>query len=518
MSSGGQSRVAFNTAAGAGAQFVVLFINLFITPVILSSLGKTDFGAYAVIGSFVTYFGVLDLGIGGSLTRFMVFYNQRGDSRRVGAFATFGVMFYIAMAAVLLPALVVAAPTIGRLLALPIGIEADFPFLIATVGILFIGWALTGIVSARLAASHRLDLTALATVCGSIGMAALVCITVPRYPAIETVFACMLGQLMIVWLILFVVNRRLHGALLVSPRRMRWNEIRELFSFGLWSQLSNVTAVVNLEADKVIISRGIGIANVTPYQVANRLALLSRALPLQLLVSLLPSITARVSAGATGDELARLYKDTSRTLMLPTLLIAGFVVAAADPLLRLWLGVRLPGAAALCMALVLSYAANNATGAGTTILKAVGQPNLEAAYGVLSAVMNIVLTIMLIRPLGLTGVVMGTIGGNVVGSVIFLVIFHRRQGFPWWETMGSWLSSLCFLTASSGLVAWSLLFLLVGPTMDRLFLLGGITVVGLAYCAVFILFGWMIGFWTNEDHAAIARLLAALRRQRARPS
>jgi O-antigen/teichoic acid export membrane protein len=100
-----------------------------------------------------------------------------------------------------------------------------------------------------------------------------------------------------------------------------------------------------LEADKAIISRSVGVASVTPYQVANRLALLSRALPLQLLASLLPAVTARVSQGISQDEVVSLYARRSRHLMIPTLVIASFVVAAADPLLRLWLGQYMPDAA-----------------------------------------------------------------------------------------------------------------------------------------------------------------------------
>lgn len=516
MSSGTRSRVAFNTLSGTAAQVIVMAIGLVTTPLILHSLGATEFGGYAVLASLSTYFGVLDLGIGGSLTRFMVFYNERGDRTRVGVFATFGMLFYLAMGAVLLPALYAIAPAIGHFLAFPAGLQTQSSALIPLVGALFIGWALIGIISARLAAAHRLDVTALANVCGALGMAVLIYTLVPLYPRVETVFACMAGQLVLVWLVLLVANRRLNGRLLVSPRLVRWRETREIFSFGLWSQLSSITAVVNLEADKVIISRGMGVANVTPYHVANRMALLSRALPLQLLGSLLPAVTARVSGGMTKDELADLYRSSSRALMLPTLLISGFVAGIADPLLRLWLGARLPGAAALCTALVLSYSVNNLTGAGSTILRAQGRPQLETFYGILSAVLNIVLTVLLIGPFGLSGVVMGTIAGNVIGSAVFIAVFHRRERFAWWRTMGAWLVPLCVITLVSALSARAVLDGMAGATADRMTLLTSVIVAGLGYCAVFVLLGRVFRLWTTQDHALLDRLLVALRIRRAR--
>ena len=61
---------------------------------------------------------------------------------------------------------------------------------------------------------------------------------------------------------------------------------------------------------------------------ANRLALLSRMVPLQLLTALLPAITAKFSHGASPAEMRDSYVHASRTLMIPTLLIVGFVAVA----------------------------------------------------------------------------------------------------------------------------------------------------------------------------------------------
>jgi O-antigen/teichoic acid export membrane protein len=232
------------------------------------------------------------------------------------------------------------------------------------------GWSISGIIVARLTASHRLDLAAYANVAGSLAFAALIFFLLPVMPTVGGVFVCMAGQLLFVMVTLWLSNRLVNGPLVTWPLHWQWADTRELFVFGLWIQLASVIAVVNLEAGKAIINRSVGVASVTPYQVANRLALLSRALPLQLLASLLPAVTARVGQGISQDEVVSLYAQTSRHLMIPTLVIAGFVVPAADPLLRLWLGQYMPDAANLCMALVCSYAINNVTGAGTTILRA----------------------------------------------------------------------------------------------------------------------------------------------------
>lgn len=517
MTSHTRSRVAFNTVIGTVAQLATSLVGLVTTPVILRQLGTTDYGAFALVGSLSTYFGLLDFGIGGSLIRFMAFYHERGDRQRIGAYISFGLLFYLALGLLLMLLPISAAPALARWLELPPALQGDFPRLLAIVLALWTGWAVVGLPGGRLVAGHRLDVTAMANVCGSLVLAGLVWTVLPLSPTIDTVFGCLAGQLATVALIMVIGARRLGGPLLASPFRLRRQEMRELFSFGFWSQLFTISSIVNMEADKVIISRGVGVDKVTPYQVANRLALLSRALPLQLLSSLFPSITAQVSQGMGPDELKALYAQVSRNLMVPTLVTVGFVVGGADALLRLWLGQHLAGAAPICAALVASYAVNNATGAGTIILRAQGRPQLETCYGIVSALLNIALTIAFIRPYGLQGVVLGTIGGNVAGSTLFIVLFHRRERFSWWKTMGRWLIRLVAATVATGLAVHLFLERIVPTTTSRLTLLAALTVGGLGYLVLYYGIGQLFAVWTVEDRALLARIGRSVRRRRWSP-
>jgi O-antigen/teichoic acid export membrane protein len=488
----------------------MMLLGFITTPILLHSLGTSFFGALAVIGSLTAYIGILDLGIGTSLIRYMSFYQERGDSERVAAIATFGFLFYLAFAAVVLPMLVIGAPAIGHFLALPQGLVSQFPDLLAFVFCLFIGSSMTGVLTARLAAVHRLDLASAAGACGSIIYTVLVFVLLPRFPTIQFVFACTAAQIVTTAAFMYAAARLIAGPLTLSPLRLRWKIISEIFSFGVWSQISNITAVINLEADKAIISRAIGVANVTPYQVANRLALLNRALPLQMISSMLPDVTARVSRGLDAGEVSELYKRSSRILMIATLVISGFVAGCADSILRLWLGAKIEGAANLCIALIISYAVNNATGVGTTIFKAQGKPQFETYYGLLSAALNIILTVFLVRPLGLNGVVVGTIIGNIVGSVFFLSLFHRKTGLAWWPIMGRWLSKLWFITIVSALCAHAVLAVLIGPEATRIELLAALTLAGPSYLLTFLFAGRLTCFWTSEDYFFVNKIKSAI--------
>jgi len=512
MSGPARSRIARNSLSGTVAQVTAIVASLFTTPLILGELGPSRYGVLAVVGSLTSYFGLTDLGIGRSLTRFLSVHQERGERERAGALVAFGMLFYLALGALLLVPMLLAAPAIGRFLEFPADQVAVLPGLLAAVLGLFVGWAVVGVLSARLVAAHRMDLSSVASVLGSVALVVMVLVVLPAAPSILTVFACMAGQALVTAGVMAVLNLRVNGGLLASPLRLTRAEIGELFGFSLWTQLASVTAVVNLEADKVIISRGVGVASVTPYHVANRLAMMTAALPGQLLTSLLPSITARIVRGLPREELAALYERATRTLMLSCLVIAGFVAGGADALLRLWLNQRLPGAAGLCAALVASYAFNFMTGTGTTVLRARGAPRLETLYGTVSAALNVGLTVLLIGPFGLAGVVAGTILGNLGGTTLFLILFHRREGIGWWSTTGRWLVRMIFVTAAAG-AAVSAFLSIVAAGADRAHLLLPLAVAGLGYLALFVLLGAAVGLWTNEDRHAVAGIAARLPRR-----
>ena len=413
-----------------------------VTPTLLASLGTESFGILALIGSLQSYFGVLDFGIGGGLSRFMTYYQERGDVRLVRAISSFGLLFYVAAGLLLFPLLMLFAHDLVQWLGIRAASANVATNALYIVCGLFIGSSMSGIVGARLYAAHRMDLNTVSALIANVVYVISVVALVPRFPSVYTALGCTTIQVLVSTLANWVFMQRLSPGLLGNPAAIPRTMIRQLFTFGFWIQVNSLCAIINLEADKLVIGRFLGVASVSPYQVGNRLALLSRALPLQLLGALFPDITARLARNVSDNEIAKLYRSSLRALMASTLVIVGFLVAVADPFVLAWLGRPLPGAAAVAIALMISYSVNNLTGVGTTLLRAQGRPKYETVYALASAALNIGATIALVPHYGLYGVVGGTIIGNVIGSLLFMGIFHKLTDMSLVDTVLSWLLPL----------------------------------------------------------------------------
>ena len=66
--------------AGTLADSVVAFL---LCPYLLTKLGAAHYGAWVMIGSLTGYFGLLDLGVRGSVGRYVAFYRARKDPQAI---------------------------------------------------------------------------------------------------------------------------------------------------------------------------------------------------------------------------------------------------------------------------------------------------------------------------------------------------------------------------------------------------------------------------------------------------
>src|SRR3954465_6368762 len=69
---------------GAGTLFDAA-VALVITPILIKGLGDTPYGIWILIGSLSSYFGLLDIGVRGSVGRFIAFHRGAGDRAAVNA-------------------------------------------------------------------------------------------------------------------------------------------------------------------------------------------------------------------------------------------------------------------------------------------------------------------------------------------------------------------------------------------------------------------------------------------------
>jgi O-antigen/teichoic acid export membrane protein len=414
-----------NTLAQSGSTLTGYLFSFILAPIMIARLGLDAFGVWAVTGAFAMYAGLLDLGIGRSLSRFVAVYEAEGDDRRIRESVGLGVIAVLLVGAVAMVAAAAAAPLLSDRLGVLDSSDMRI-VLLSTVAL----WTLNGIDGVMSAVGIGLRRMVPPNVAATIGNAVN--------------FAFSLGALALSSdLVPYAIANAAAGAVGLIPtylalRHVREGPyislpsrplIREILGFSVKNQIGWLADLVNFQTDKLVIALMIDVRAAATYEIASRVVMATRSAASLTISAIIPTAAARIVSEGRKAITAMYSHQTLRTCAIAfPLLIAASV--SSPFLLIAWLG-SAPGDSELLIPLLTSaYVVNITTGVGTTIAIAAGSPGLAASNAVQIAVLNVVLTVILAPPLGLWGVALGTFLAVASGSVLFNLRFLRKFELP----------------------------------------------------------------------------------------
>jgi len=207
--------------------------------------------------------------------------------------------------------------------------------------------------------------------------------------------------------------------------------IRDLFSVGWRFLVIGGAWMVNSETDNLVIAHYLGAAQVTPYSIT--FGVFSNATLLQTLAypSLWPAYT---EAFARKDYtwIRRTFRTTFTVSFVVAIIVVTFLVIFGRPIIRFWAGASaVPTFSVLLWMgawnLMLSHLY-----AGSCFLNATGHLRGMTIYGTITAVVNLGLSIVLVKPYGIAGVIAGTVIAFAVANYVptFVEVRGIFRRFP----------------------------------------------------------------------------------------
>lgn len=419
-----------NTMAQSTSFALGYLFSFLLAPLMIARLGLDAFGVWAVTGALATYAGLLDLGVGRSLSRFIAVYDTTGEDHRIRECVGLGLLIVTFVG--VLAAIVAAA--VAPLLSDELGVLNSGEMrlvLLASVAIwTFNGY--DGVCSSIGIGRQRMVPPNVAIAVGSIlnfafSVAALVASSALTVYAGANAAAAILG----------IVPSAFAMRYVWSPPYVAMPStalLKEVVSFSIKNQVAWFADLINLQTDKLIIALMIDVHAAAVYEIGSRVVAAVRSSAILSVSAIIPTATSRIvdeGREAIGGMYRRYTPRTCATAF-PLFMVAS---VSAPFLLVAWLGSVPENAELIVPILSTAYMVNITTGVGTTIAIGAGRPGVAATNAVLIAIMNVLLTVALAPFFGLWGVVTGTALAVVMGSMIFnrqlLKLFHLPQGDFW---------------------------------------------------------------------------------------
>lgn len=420
-------RVARWAFAATGARALTGVVAVASVPILLSTLGREAFGAWAVAMGGATLLGALDLGAGPTLIRFLTPAIRRGDAEGVDRILSSGAFPLLGVYATTFAALALAADPIAALLRIPDTAWMTGGALLRVCGAGLVLQAFLSFLIAPVLAAERFVLAAATNVLA----------TAFAHGSGWTA-AALTGRLDAAVVAYWTANTLglAVGAAVGRSRAVRWRlrpasvdraTLRDLFAHGAFLQVSQVCQIVNFQFAKLVVAASAGTAAVPPYETAERAFAGLRGFPIAATNVLLPEVSARQ---ASGDGIGRLYERMTRGAALAIVVFLVVPVALSPALFRAWTGSVGAEAVPLFALLLPGIALNLLAAPVSIVVQGMGRPSLQAAAAAASLVMNVVLSLALVGPYGVAGAAAGTTLAMSISSIGYLAAFHRSVGLP----------------------------------------------------------------------------------------
>lgn len=414
-----------NTLAQTAGFALGYLFSFLLAPVMIDRLGLDAFGVWAVTGAFATYAGLLDLGIGRSLSRFIAVFDAQGDEGRIRECVGLGLLV-VTVVGVLAAgvAVAVAAPLSDSLGVLDAG---QMRLVLLCSVVIWTGNGFAGVLNGVGIGKRQMVPPNVAIMAGStINFAASLAALLTSRSL--TVYAEANAAAALVAIVPCVVAMRYvwHGPHVALPSR---SLVREVIGFGVKTQLDWFADLINLQTDKIIIAFMVDVRAAAVYEIGARVVAAVRSMAIMSVAALIPTAAARVVEEGRGvlHEMYRRYLVKTCATAFPLFM---FVAVSAPYLLVAWLGSVPADAGVVVPVLSAAYLVNITTGVATTLAIGYGEAGLAARNAVQIAIANVLLTVALAPAFGLWGVIAGTAVAIVVGSMAFNRRFLRVFGIP----------------------------------------------------------------------------------------
>ncbi len=486
-----------------------IVISLLLTPILQKVFGLGMYGVYGTIGSLVNTLAIMDLGLGSAVIRYVSKYRVEGDRDAMARFLGMVVVLYLIIGAVILVIGVVGYTQLGRLFA------AFTPDELATAQKLFL-LALGNIALSMLLNIFPATLNAfeefvflrgiaIARLVLRLGLILLliqggtnpVQVTMVDFGLSVLVAVCYMGYAF--------------GKLRI---RVRWGGLdkallRTIFGYSAYIFLNMIMQEVYWRVDATLVSAICGAVvaavTVTGGNMVNYFMEFSNAIS----GMFLPRSVQMVTQGADGEALTTMMVRVGRIqLMVISLPILGFALVGHS-FLTLWLGsgpkpAMSPEGITQCYTIVLMLMLTlwvpMFQNVAISITQAMNKHGFRAVMLACIAVLNVVLSIVLIRLWGPVGAAVGTAVSLVVGNTLISNwYYHVKIGLNiprfFRETLRGTLPALLVATALSTLT------LLIPQGSWTLLLLQASTIAAIYLAAM-----WVMGMRPDERALITAHL------------
>jgi O-antigen/teichoic acid export membrane protein len=413
-----------------GSNWVLVLVTIgttyILTPLLIRTLGDGGYGTWTLITSITAYIGLLSMGIPMACVRYLAQHAAQRDTVRLNSMIASCAALYLAMSGLALIVGVVLMRAFA-LYDIPSAFGGEAPLALAVMVLYvsagFIGFLPEGILFAH----HAFVPRNLVRVSGVLLRFALTIAVLRSSPSLILLALIQIACLVFdVSLSVFIIRRR-YPDLRIRFGGFELGMVRRILSFSVYVVLLNAGARLVFETDALVIGATLGVASIPYYVVANSLIVYLMEFVVSIAAVVSPMATTLATTGRR-DELREMFLKWSKVALSITMMAGLFLIVLGPRFLGWWIdpSYERDAGTVLQILMVSSLVFLPVRGVAVPVLMGIGNPRTPAIATFATGLANLALSLLLVGPLGLVGVALGTAIPNVV-LALFLLVHACRE-------------------------------------------------------------------------------------------
>jgi O-antigen/teichoic acid export membrane protein len=409
-------------AKNVGAAWLSLLVHLitgfFLSAFILHKLGDVAFGLWVLIFSLTGYYGLFDFGIRASIVRHVARFAAERDQDRLKRFINTSLAAYSIIALLVLAVTVLVSFYLGSLFRIPSMFLRTGQWLLLLVGgVAALGFP-ASVFSGVLEGFQKFWWQSLTQVFLTLLRALLIVVTLDTgrgllYVGVAGVAVNPLSY------VVFVVTARRLTSLRLGRQYVDRSTLRSMITYSSAAFLMVVADKLRFQSDTVVIGMFVSSAAITYFAVGLKLAEYPTGI-VQGLAQIFTPMSSEFDASGDLSRLRQVFIAGNRACALVIFPICVILVILGKPIIEVWVGAKYLPSYSILVLLVVPKTLYLAQAASTKVLLGMGRHRLLALIFLLEAGLNLGLSVLLLRYLGIVGVALGTAIPLACTSLLFL--------------------------------------------------------------------------------------------------
>src|ERR1051325_9701527 len=417
------SQMIKNVLMNWAAFAATIGIGFVMSPFLVRRLGDSVYGVWVLVGSLVGYLGLLDFGITPSTVKNIAEYRALDDRKAINRLVTTSLTIYSVIGCVAFLASIVVAVFFNRIFATPLSFSTAASVVIITglnLALSFPAAVFVGVIRGY----QRYDLdSTVTTVCIVARSALTVFLILSGYGILALAGVTFVFDMAR----LAYLTRRaydLNPGLEIRREYFDRAQMRRLFGYSVFAFLMVVGKKLIFYTDAIVFGIFMPVAAVTLYSVANRLV--TYLLQVSETMGVLTPTASDLGARNDQNAIKEMLVISTKYMLLIALPVAGVFFVLGDSFITLWMGQEYASSAVILSILTVSVLAHLFEMPAHPVLLRLGRHKIVAQCTLAQALVNLVMSVALVRPYGLMGVALGTTIPMVCFTSVAVFVYVKK--------------------------------------------------------------------------------------------